>query len=257
MTSEYRFVRPTFDCLEVLGVKRPTIDISLDVVDHPLVAKAQKIPDLVESNDAEPILSLHDRRWLKVKAGEFRGGVTVLDANPSWAHVCGNSSFWLGLAGKRQSDTPSKDFYASLPAKTADYLPQDKDWKRWYAEQAFAAKSIMQKMVRKCAWLSLNMSKAFCFEIGDALVWVQIRMMDSGIVYIAIGAHGLADAKTYAILMTSFPGVASNDWLPEPDGVAEIEVQSGEMVFSAILDPSDQSLLMDEADENEWALELG
>jgi hypothetical protein len=229
--------------LEVLGVKKPTIDIPLDGVDHPLVAKAQKIPDFMDSNDAEPILSLHDRRWLKVKTGDFRGGVTVLDAHQSWAHICGEESFWLGLAGKRQSDTPSKDFYASLPAKTD--------------EQAFAAKSIMQQMVRKCAWLSLNMSKAFCFEIGDALVWVQIRMMDSGIVYIAIGAHGLGDATTYAILMTSFPGVASDDWLPEPEGIAEIKVQSGEMVFSAILDPTDQSRLMDEADENEWALEIG
>ncbi|NSX38929.1 hypothetical protein HTS88_21370 [Pseudarthrobacter oxydans] len=29
------------------------------------------------------------------------------------------------------------------------------------------------------------------------------------------------------------------------------------MVFSAILEPVDQALLVDEADENEWALELG
>lgn len=257
MTSEHRYVRPTFDCLGVLGVKLPTLDVSLDSVDHPLVAKAQKVPDLMDSNDAEPILSLHDRRWLKVKTGEFRGGVTVLGAPAEWAEVCEEDSFWLGLAGKRRSDTPSKDFYATLPAKTDDFLPKEKDWKRWKAEQAVAAHSIMQKMVRKCAWLSLNTSRAFCFPVADGLVWVQIQMMESGIVYVAIGAHGLTDPVTYVILMSSLPGVSADDWLPEPDGIAGISVDSGEMVFSAILEPSDQGLLMDEAEENEWALELG
>lgn len=228
----------------------------MDAVDHPLVAKAQKIPDLIESHDAEPILSLHDRRWIKVKTGEFRGGITAVAPEDQWSNICKDESLWLGLAGKRQADTPSKDFYASLPANTSGFLPTAMDWKRWYAEQAWAAKSIMQEMVRKCAWLSLSTSRAFCFPIGDALIWVRVRMMESGIVYIAIGAHGLADASTYAVLMSSFPDVPVDDWLPEPDGVAELEVEPGEMIFSAILSPSGQSALLEEADQREWALEL-
>lgn len=256
MASKQRSVRPTFGCLEVLGVKKPSIDVALDSVDHPLVAKAQKIPDLLEAHEAEPILSLRDRRWLKVKTGEFRGGMTAVDPLPQWSHVCEDESFWLGLAGRRQADTPSRDFYAKLPTDTKDFLPKDLDWKRWYAEQAWAAKSGMQEMVRKCAWLSLSTSRAFCFQVGDALIWVRVRMMESNIVYIAIGAHGLADPQTYAVLMSSFPDVAAEEWLPEPDGVAELEVESGEMIFSAILSPVGQNDLLKEADQREWALEL-
>ncbi|MDI2020003.1 hypothetical protein [Paenarthrobacter nicotinovorans] len=75
-------------------------------------------------------------------------------------------------------------------------------------------------------------------------------MMESNIVYIAIGAHGLADPHTYAVLMSSFPDVAAEEWLPEPDGVAELEVESGEMIFSAILSPAGQHDLLEEIKGN-------
>ncbi len=80
-------------------------------------------------------------------------------------------------------------------------------------------------------------------------------MMESNIVYIAIGAHGLADPKTYALLMSSFPDVNVDDWLPEPDGIAEIPVEPGEMVFSAILSTASQGQLLEEADKLEWELD--
>lgn len=237
------------------GVKRPPLNVQLENVEHPLVAKAQKIPELLACNEAEPILSLGDRRWLKVKVGDFRGGVTSVAEDPVYSHICDHESLWLGLAGWRQNDTPQKDFYATLPADTSPFLPQPLDWKRWYAEQAVAAQEITHRMVRRCAWLSLSLSKAFCFQIGEALVWVRVRMTESNIVYIMIGAHGRADPKTCALLMSSFPDVNVDDWLPEPDGVAEIPVEPGEMVFSAILTTASQGQLLEEADELEWELD--
>lgn len=256
MTSEQSFVRPTLDCLEVLGVKRPQIDVQLDKVDHPLIEKAQMIPALVGCNEAEPILSVHDRRWLKVKVHDLRGGVTIVDSSEEYAHICENQSFWLGLAGKRQGDSAQRDFYQNLPADTSAYLPRNLDWKRWYAEQAYAAQQVTQRLFRKGAWLSLSMGKAFCFPLGESLIWVQVRMMESGLVYLALGARGLSDPKTYALLMSSFPDIPGDDWLPEPDGVADLKVDSGEVIYSAILSTEGQGALFEEADRLEWSAEL-
>jgi hypothetical protein len=253
VTPEQRFVRPTLACLGVLNVKLPNLDQPLHQLDHPLIVKAQKIPELIGCNEAEPILALKDRRWLKVKVGDYRGGVTEQRTPPKFADVSAGSSFWLGLAGKRQGDSKQRDFYENLDDDTAPFLPQDKDWKRWYAEQAVSAQLIARQMVRRCAWLSLTLGKPFCFEIGEALVWARIRMLDDGEVYVAIGAHGIVDAKTYAMLISSFPEIEPDEWGSEPNGVAELETEPGEIIYSALLSPQGQAVLLSEADDGEWA----
>jgi len=41
--------------------------------DHPLVRKAQDLPDEVQASGAERIVSIDDRVWFKVKTRDHRG----------------------------------------------------------------------------------------------------------------------------------------------------------------------------------------
>jgi hypothetical protein len=108
-------VRPTLRALRDLGLGFPRLDQALDQFDQPLIKKAQDLPEEVGAGGAERVLSLTDRVWFKVKTRDERGAAGDLDS--SEMYDVPRRGWWLVAAGRRQQDTPSKDFYARLTAE--------------------------------------------------------------------------------------------------------------------------------------------
>jgi hypothetical protein len=75
-------VRPTKRALSDLRVEIPMIDVRLSDLEHPLIVRAQAMPDMVAANSVERILSLTDRVWLKVKTCAWRGATGRLGRLP-------------------------------------------------------------------------------------------------------------------------------------------------------------------------------
>jgi hypothetical protein len=110
-------VRPTRSALADLGVSVPTLGVTLEDVDHELVARAQQVPERVAAGGATRIISLDDLIWFKVKTETWRGAATRHavrpvdgDADESTPLGC----WWLGAAGTRRQDSGQDDFYEQL-----------------------------------------------------------------------------------------------------------------------------------------------
>ncbi|MGW9630222.1 hypothetical protein ACWGST_05925 [Agromyces sp. NPDC055520] len=82
MQSPSDGVRPTRRCLNDIKQDVPNIGTILSSVTHPLITRAQAVPDLVGAAGAERIVSLADLVWFKVKTQRWRGA-TVVIRNPA------------------------------------------------------------------------------------------------------------------------------------------------------------------------------
>lgn len=253
-------VRPTRRCLDDLGVALPSLGVRLSGLEHPLIRKAQRIPAEVQLGAAEPIKSLTDRRWYKVKTSIWRGAAGSVEGQiPD--HISAplrrfREWWWLVAAGARQEDSPQSDFYACLARETHaggpnncstnHLLPGEWDVKRLIGEAGVAAQRALRETVQQAARESLRTSAVCEFMVGEADVRVRVRYQQDGQVYIAIGATAIIDPGFYALLFSSFPRVSKDDWLPEPGGALDIEPAPGEILWSALLTPEAQRLLMED-----------
>ena len=52
--------------------------------------------------------------------------------------------------------------------------------------------------------------------------------------YLAIIAEGVPDPQMFALLLDCVPGVAAEDWQPEPSPLAEMDPGSGEIIWSTL-----------------------
>jgi hypothetical protein len=165
MVSEPVGVRPTKRCLGDLGVELPDLGVRLEEIDQPVIASAQAVPEQRDAGGAERIVALTDRVWFKVKTSDHRAAVTELRGTdlPDWVRPS-RGAWWIGAAGRRQADSPQRDFYAMLQrecttGKTVSsdrLLPADWDWKRLAAEQAVAWRREMKSMVIRLVAMSLK-----------------------------------------------------------------------------------------------------
>jgi hypothetical protein len=115
MQRESRGVRPTRRCLADLGLDVPDIGVWLDELDDAVVATAQAVPEQRDAGGAQRVLSLTDRVWFKVKTSDQRAVVTELHGADRPSDLPGGvGSWWIGAAGRRQADSPQKDFYESI-----------------------------------------------------------------------------------------------------------------------------------------------
>lgn len=86
-------VRPTIRCLSELQLTLPVVNVPLELLDHPLVVKAQRTIEIADAGGAERISELDDRCWWKVKVQAWRGVAT--DLPPGLGLTEGGGRWWL------------------------------------------------------------------------------------------------------------------------------------------------------------------
>jgi hypothetical protein len=265
-------VRPTRRCIGDLGIGVPGLASVLDAVDHVAVVKAQRLPELHAAGGAERIAALDDRVWFKVKTEAWRAVGCQLDLSDARIPP-GLGNWWLGAAGTRRADSSQEDFYEQLTAEcrtrrhtenqggaghhtdtaTGHLLPGEWDRDRLYAELAEHVRSGVQRLVRRMAAESLRTGKVIGFDFQGWQARVLIRADNGHEAYIAISALGLVDSTIFVLLLTSIPGVASEDWMPEPGGVAGIAPEEGEILWSVAMPTATAERLLSEFEADELA----
>ncbi len=231
MASEPIGVRPTKRCIADLGASLPDLGIPVEEIDHPIVVNAQSVPEQRDAGGAERVVALADRVWFKVKTSDHRAAVTELRGEEVPDRVRpSRGAWWIGAAGRRQADSPQRDFYAALQREcttgrtvSSDHLmPADWDWKRLAAEQAVA-------------------------EFREHRIKAPVRAEDGNEAYLAIFAEGVPDPQMFALLLDCVPGVRPEDWQAEPSPLAEMEPGSGEIIWSTLF-PSEVATAVLELD---------
>lgn len=251
-------VRPTLRALNDLGRALPSIDIRLEAIDHPLIAKAQHIPGLVESSGAERILSLNDRIWYKCKVVNLRGAVTRLGPDDALEPVLiaeNNCWWWLGAAGARKSDGVD-DFYHAIEleairqgsgtsshVKTIFLLPSSEDYDRLRAELAWLFVSGIKDVVLTLIARSMLDNQTYEASITGHRIVAAVMSKD-GDTYLAVGSEGFVDPKLMAVVLNAVPLMNEHDWIPEPGEVLGIKPNYGQIVYSAIIPFKSQEAIL-------------
>lgn len=236
-------VRPTRRTLADLGQPLPEIRTPLDEVDHVVVKVAQTVPEQRQAGGAERILALKDRVWFKVKVGNQRAVVTELaDNERAEDYAPGVGNWWIGAAGRRQADSPQRDFYDAITREcttgktvsTVGLLPTEWDWKRLTAEQAIAWRREMKRIVIPLIAMSMTSGKVAVAEFRQHRIKALVRADNGHEAYLAIIAEGIPNPEVFALLLDCVPGVSPEDWQPEPSPLAEMEPSQGEIIWSTL-----------------------
>jgi hypothetical protein len=241
MVSEPIGVRPTKRCLGDLGVELPDLGVRLEEIVEPVIVSAQSIPEQRDAGGAERVVVLTDRVWFKVRTSDHRAAVTELRGPdlPDWVRPS-RGAWWIGAAGRRQADSAQRDFYATLQREcttgrtvSSDHpLPADWDWKRLAAEQAVAWRREMKSMVVRLIAMSLKSGQLAAGEFRNHRITALVRAENGHEAYLAIIAEGVPEPQMFALLLDCVPGVATEDWQPEPSPLAEMNPGSGEILWS-------------------------
>lgn len=247
-------VRPTKRCLADLGCVVPDLGTRLSSLSHPLIVKAQSLPAQSAAGGAERVKVLTDRVWLKVKVDNWRGVASDLHGESTDELSAFGAYWWLGAGGTRQDDSAHRDFYSLVSEEahragkntcSTDFLlPSAWDVRRLHAEAAVNAQLILEKLVRAAAAQSLLNSDTRTFLVGDRDVRVRIRVQEDGQAYVVIGATGSLDRQFFIALISAIPGMAADDWMPEPGGQLGLDVAPGEIVWSAMMSAEAQQELL-------------
>jgi len=207
------------------------------------VANAQSVPEQRDAGGAERVVALADRVWFKVKTSDHRAAVTELRGEelPDSARP-NRGAWWIGAAGRRQADSPQRDFYATLQREcttgktvsSTHLLPAEWDWKRLAAEQAVAWRREMKRIVIRLVAMSLKNGQLAVAEFRRHQIKALVRAENGHEAYLAIMAEGVPDPQMFALLLDCVPGVAPDDWQPEPSPLAEMNPGSGEIIWSTL-----------------------
>lgn len=251
------WVRPTIRCLSELSIPLPDLGVLLHELEHPLLMRAQRTPELRRNGSAERIRSISDLVWFKVKTNEWRGAVGELA--PIAPGI--EQTWWMVAAGRRADDSPQRDFYSRLEAEahqagpnscnSAPFLPTIRDRKRLEAEAATKAARVVRTLTRRAACESLTNGDIRGFEVAGHDIRVRLQVHGDGRAYATIGSSGGADVPLLVTVLSAFPGLAMDDWMPEPTEQLGLEPMPGEMLWSALMSPDAQSDLLEWVDSQE------
>lgn len=254
MDSDPIGVRPTKRCLGDLNLALPDLGVSLDEIGDPVIVSAQALPEQRDAGGAERVVSLTDRVWFKVKTSDYRAAGTELRTSevPEWIPTT-KGAWWIGAAGRRQSDSPQRDFYAALKREctsgktvsTDRLLPVEWDWKRLSAEQAVAWRREMKRMVIHLIARSLTSGHLAVAEFRSHRIMALVRASNGHEAYLAIVAEGIPDPQIIALLLDCVPGIDHDDWQPEPSSVAGMNPGSGEVIWSTLVPSEVASAILD------------
>lgn len=257
MTESADFVRPTRRALVDLGVEVPDLGHLLHELEHPVIMRAQQIPERERGGAAERVRSLTDRVWFKVKTADWRAAVAKLPRPIEGIP----QDWWIGAAGPRTADSAQHDFYARLKAdafaggrktcSTDFLLPTPWDSNRLLAEAAVKAERVIRQHVREAAGQSLLNGDVRGFDVGDRNVRIRVKMLADGQAYLAVGATGSVDAAFMVVLLSAIPGVDQSDWMPEPSEGLGVEPAPGEVLWSTMVPAATQQTLLADA-RRDW-----
>lgn len=124
-------------------------------------------------------------------------------------------------------------------------LPIDWDWKRLSAEQAVAWRREMKRMVIGLIAISLKSGHPAVAEFRKHRIKALVRASNGHEAYLAIIAEGVPDPEVFALLLDCVPGIAADDWQPEPSPLAELNPASGEIIWSTLLPSEVASRILD------------
>lgn len=251
-------MRPTKRCLGDLEVKLPDLGTPLNELDDPVIVAAQAVPEQRDAGGVERVVSLADRVWFKVKTANRRAVVTELRSSelPEWI-IPSRGAWWLCASGHRQNDSPQRDFYSTLhrectigkTVSSEHLLPAEWDWNRLSAEQALAWRREMKRMVIRLIATSLKSGHLAVAEFRKHRIKALVRVANGHEAYLAIMAEGVPDPQVFALLLDCVPGVAADDWQPEPSPLAEMNPGSGEIIWSTLLSADVSAAVLDLDDE--------
>lgn len=238
-------VRPTRAVLDALGIDVPPIPVFLHMLEHPLIEKAQRVPEEVRAGAGERILTLTDRVWFKVKRARSRGACTELHMSEQAVMPLGHP-WWIGAAGTRTSDS-HHDFYAQLAHFATDsttLLPTAWDAKRLFAEAAVLAAVVTRESVVAAVAEALRSSDVVVLRLSERDVRIRIRVLPDGEAYLAISFINTMEPEFVVTVLSSVPGVPPADWQPEPTSPLHLPLEPGEMIYSTILSTEIQRTLL-------------
>ena len=254
MVSESIGVRPAKRCVGDLAAELPDLGVRLEELDDPVIVSAQIVPEQRDAGGVERVVALTDRVWFKVKTSDRRAVVTEVRGTdlPDWVRPS-RGAWWIGAAGRRQADSAQRDFYATLQREcttgktvSSDHLlPAEWDWNRLAAEQAVAWRREMKSMVIRLVAMSLKSGQLAVAEFRSHRIKALVRAENGHEAYLAIIAEGVPDPQMFALLLDCVPGVASEDWQPEPSPLAEMNPGSGEIIWSTLFPSEIASEILD------------
>lgn len=256
--------RPTVRALKDLQVGFPELDVPLESINHPLLVDAQQVSERVGSGGGKRVVSIADRVWFKVKTEDFRGAVGKASTDPEYGPGTDadlpSEAWWLVAAGHRKGDTAAQDFYDRLKAEceraaknlhqdvsSKHLLPGKDDWMRWKLESTALAVLALTNLVREAIARSAQTGAVWECTVEQFQVQALLRQED-GESYLALTATGFWDHKVVAIILNAVPGVAASDWQIEPKGVNGIQPESGQVVYSTMLEPEQLSAVLEAVD---------
>lgn len=95
----------------------------------------------------------------------------------------------------------------------------------------------MKRLVIRLVAASLKSGRAMTAEFRTHRITALVRAENGHEGYLAIVAEGVPDPEMFALLLDCVPGVASDDWQPEPSKVAGMEPGSGQVIWSTLFAP--------------------
>ncbi|MCL2585561.1 MAG: hypothetical protein FWE35_24240, partial [Streptosporangiales bacterium] len=222
------------------------VNIPLDEIDHPLLAKAtERFAD--KRSALERISAVDDQVFFKIKVQRWRGAAWLEESEMPW----------LVAAGRRQEGSPD-DFYAKLTTQgrsarrrhnaenpsscghktyTAHLLPQQEDRARWVAEAVTRAERQLQVTVHALVRLSLLDGREHAEMLDGAALGIQVLADEGHETYIAIRIIGPVPQDLVAPVLNLVPGCDPDAWMLDYR-MPERFAASDEQVWSNIMDPA-------------------
>jgi len=217
----------------------PGVDVPLHLSEHPLIKRAQLIPEQAAGGSIERIKAMSDRWWLKVKirGSGWRGAVTAGENVPEELREPCADFWWIGAAGKRDEDSKHDFYHAVASRPDSDWLlPQYPDSVRIKVERAYADMVAIQARIGALLVESLMSGRVLTAEYKEHTLSLLVRAPD-GETYVTVGTTGVPRPEVFAVLLDSVPGTSRDAWLPEPSKIGGFEPRPGEIIFSNIIDP--------------------
>jgi len=247
--------RPTLRALrEDLKLPVPPLDVPLDEVDHPALAKAAE--QFADPNAGhERIRAVDDQVLFKVKVQRWRGEVWT-DATAPWLVAAGTreagspDDFYAALASEAQAARSRYNREHSKPIGADTYvgplLPGRDDYDRYAFEANTRLRRQIRDTVRHLVRASLRDGHEHTAHQGGYVLGIQVRADHGHETYVAVRIVGDPPADLVGVILARVPGCDLTTWTP--DTMPDRKPKGNEQIWSTVMDPAAAAKLLDQDD---------